>query len=248
MDEVVRFDVQAVSRFFASPKAWVFHLFKLMDTDLKSRCIQLWSAFTFTSAHKQKMKSLRLGKGAAWLGSNYWLRASERCRGFLLWIYNLHRWRLYQPDLVHHFIDVCLEVLDYQLVEPPASILYWMAALLHEVYPLPELRLRIASRMMDIAGVAKKQEIVRTAMNGLCQLEPVCQCIDRHFLAEFVRIMTSDEALFSPCFYKATDMADLVLADDLARLVAFRRHVSRAFFKPEMLSEVRHELLELLAG
>ena len=69
-----------------------------------------------------------------------------------------------------------------------------------------------------------------------------------HFLAEFVRIMTSDEALFSPCFFKVTDMADLVLADDLARLVAFRRHLSRAFLKLEMLSEVRHQLLELLAG
>ena len=33
VDEVVMFDVRAVSRFFASPKAWVFHLFKLMDID-----------------------------------------------------------------------------------------------------------------------------------------------------------------------------------------------------------------------
>ena len=109
-------------------------------------------------------------------------------------------------------------------------------------------RLRIARRMMDIAGVAKEQTIVREILNGLSKLAPVCQCIDRHFLAEFVRIMTSDEALFSPCFFKVIDMADLVLADDLARLVAFRRHLNRAFFKPEMLSEVRHELLELLAG
>ena len=60
--------------------------------------------------------------------------------------------------------------------------------------------------------------------------------------------MTSDEALFSRCVYKVKDTADLVLADDLARLVAFRRHLFRAFLKPEMLSEVRHELLELLAG
>ena len=113
--------------------------------------------------------------------------------GFLLWIYNLNRWQLYQPDFVHHFIDICLEGLGCQLVEPPARFFWWMAGLLHEVYPWPELRLRIARRMMDIAGVAKEQEIVRAALNGLCQLEPVCQCIDRHFLAEFVRIMTSDE-------------------------------------------------------
>ena len=33
VDEVVMFDVRAVSRFFASPKAWVFHLFKLIDID-----------------------------------------------------------------------------------------------------------------------------------------------------------------------------------------------------------------------
>ena len=164
--------------------------------------------------------------------------------GFVLWMYNLHRWHSYQPDLVHHFIDVCLEGLDYQLVET----FWWIAGFLHEVYPSPELRLRIAHRMMDIAGVAKEQEIVRTALRGLCHLEPACQCIDRHFLAEFVRIMTSDEALFSPCFFKVVDMADLVLADDLARLVAFRRHLSRAFLKPETLSEVRHELFELLAG
>ena len=136
----------------------------------------------------------------------------------------------------------------YQLGELPAGIFWWMASLLHNVYPWPELQLRIARRMMDIGGVANEQEMVRTALDGLCQLDPICQCIDRHFLAEFVRIVTSDEAFFSSCICKATDMADLVLADDLARLVAFRRYLSRAFFKPEMLSEVRHELLELLAG
>ena len=168
--------------------------------------------------------------------------------GFLLWIYNLHRWQLYQPDLVHHFIDVCLEDVDYELVKPPASIFWWLASLLHNVYPRPELRLRIVRRMMDIAGVAKKKKNVRKALNVLCKLEPVYQCIDRHFLAEFVRIMTSDEALLSRCFYKITDMADFVLADDLACLVAFRRHLCRAFLKPDMLSEVRHELFELLAG
>jgi len=168
--------------------------------------------------------------------------------GFDLWIYNLHRWNLYQPDLVHHFIDVCLEVLDYQLGERPANIFWSMASFLYKLYPWPELRLRIARRMLDIAKVAEDQEIVRTILNGLSQLAPVCQGIDRHFLAEFVRIVTSDKALLSPCFYKVLDMADLVLADDLARLVACRRHLSRAFLKPETLSEARHELLELLAG
>ena len=123
-----------------------------------------------------------------------------------------------------------------------------MAMLLHSVYPRPELRLRIARRMLDIGGVAKEQRIVRTALNALCQLEPVYQCIDRHFLAEFVRIMTSDEALLIKCLRKIKDMADVVLADDLARLVAFRRHLCRAFLKPDMLSEARHGMLELLAG
>ena len=108
------------------------------------------------------------------------------------------------------------------------------------------MRLRIARRLLDIAGVAKEQEIVRTALDVLCKVGPACQCIDKHFLAELVKIMTSDEALFSPCFYKALDMADIALADDLAHLVAFRRHLSRAFLKPETLSEVRHELLELV--
>ena len=165
--------------------------------------------------------------------------------GFVHWVCNLHRWQFYQPDLVHHFIDVCLEGLDYQHDDPPGNIFWWMASLLHDVYPWPELRLRIARRMMDIGGVAKEQDIVRTA---LCKVEPVYQCIEKHFLAEFVRIMTSDEALFMRCFHKATDLADIVLANDLARLVAFRRHLSRGVSKPEMLSEVRHELLELLAG
>ena len=165
--------------------------------------------------------------------------------GFLLWVCSLHRWQFYQPDLVHHFIDVCLEDLDYQA----DSIFWWMVSLLHNAYPWPELRLRIARRMMDIGGVAKEQEIVRKA---LCNVKPVYQCIDKHFLAEFVRMMFSDEALFSPFFDKAKDIADIVLADDLERLVAFRRHLSRGVSKPEMLSEmfseVRHELLELLAG
>ena len=75
--------------------------------------------------------------------------------GFLLWIYNLHRWHSYQPDLVHQFFDVCLEGIDYQLGEPPESnrIFWWTTSLLHQVYPSPELRLRIARRMMDIAGM-----------------------------------------------------------------------------------------------
>ena len=167
--------------------------------------------------------------------------------GFFLWMCNLPRWQFYQPDLVYHFIDVCLEKLDYQLVEPSANIFWWLASLLHNVYPWPELRLRIARRMMHIGGVAKEQEIVCTALNVICQ-EPVHQCIDKKFLAEFVRIIISDEALLSSCFYKATDMADSVLTDDLARLVAFRRLLSRALLKPELLSEVRHELFELLAG
>jgi len=168
---------------------------------------------------------------------------SERCRGFLLWVCQLHRWRFYQPDLVHHFIDVCLEELDCQ----PDSIFWWVASLLHRVYPWPELRKRIVRRMMDIGGVAKEQDIVRAALDVICK-QPVHQCIDKHFLAEFVRIMASDEAVFTDCFDKATDMADIVLADDLARLVDFRRHLSRGVKKPEVLSEVRHELLELLAG
>ena len=167
--------------------------------------------------------------------------------GFLLWVSSLHRWQFYRPDLVHRFIDVFLKKVDYQLVEPLPSVFWWMASFLHDVYPWPELRLRITRRLLDIAGVAKEQEIVRTALDVLCKVGPVCHCIDKHFLAELVKIMTSDEALFSPRFFKASDMADIVLADDLSRLVAFRRHLSRAFLKPEMLSEVRHELLELLA-
>ena len=137
--------------------------------------------------------------------------------GFVLWMHNLHRWQLYQPALVHHFVDVCLEDL-----KPPASIFWWMASFLHCLYPCPELRLRIARRMMDIAGVAKEQKIVRKALNVFCGLKPVCQCLDRQFLAEFIRIVTSDEALFSLGVYKAKDMADFVLADDLARLFCFQ--------------------------
>ena len=167
--------------------------------------------------------------------------------GFHLWVSNLHRWHSYQPDLVHHFIDVCLEVLDYQLGEPIGDIFWTTAELLYKAYPWPELRMRIARRMLDIAGVAEEQQIVLNILNELSQLALGCQCIDRHFLAEFVRIVTSDEALLSPCFYNVIDMADLVLADDLTRLVAFRRHLLRAFCKPERLSQVRHELIELLA-
>ena len=163
--------------------------------------------------------------------------------GFVLWVHNLHRWQLYQPELVHHFIDVCLEDL-----EPQGRIFWWMASFLYNVYPSPELRLRIARRITDIGGVVLEQTIVGKALQVLCNLHPVCQCLDRHFLAEFIRIMTSDEALFNRCFYRAIDMADLVLADDLARVIAFRRYLIRAFLKPETLSEVRHELLELLAG
>ena len=252
VDEVAMFDVRAVSRFFASPKAWVFHLFKLMDIDslptLSSEKQMHPVVECFHKCSQAETEEPEIAERWSRLTSEYLLRTSERCRGFLVWMYNLHRWKLYQPDLVHHFIDVCLEGLDYQPGETPSEICWWLASFLHGVYPWPELRLRIARRMMDIAGVAKEQNIVRTILNGLSQLAPVCQCIDRHFLAEFVRIMTSDEALFSPCFFKVSDMADLVLADDLARLVAFRRHLRRAFIKPGMLSEVRHELLELLAG
>ena len=38
--------------------------------------------------------------------------------GFLLWIHNLHRWQLYQPELVHHFILLMfvLKTLNHQQV------------------------------------------------------------------------------------------------------------------------------------
>ena len=117
-------------RFLASsqvPKAWVFHLFKVMDIDSLptlsseiSRCIHLWSAFT--SAHKQKLKSLRLGKGeAAWLGSTccehqnvaeiffsgYTTFTGGSCIN-LTWY-----------TILLNF--VILETLDYQLVRPRES-------------------------------------------------------------------------------------------------------------------------------
>ena len=31
-------------------------------------------------------------------------------------------------DLVHHFIDVCLEGLDYQPGEPPPARIFWSTA------------------------------------------------------------------------------------------------------------------------
>ena len=175
--EVVRFDVRAVSRFFASPKAWVFHLFKPLDIDslpTLSSGKQMHPVVEYFHKCSERANEER-GIGER---QSRMLRTSERCRGFHLWIYNLHPWNLYQPDLVHHFIDVCLEVLDYQLGERPANIFWWMASFLHKLYPWPELRLRIARRMLDIAGVAKEQKIVRTILNGLSQLVPVCQCID----------------------------------------------------------------------
>jgi len=252
VDEVVMFDVRAVSRFFASPKAWVFHLFKLMDIDsLPTLLSQKQMHPVVECFHKclqaENEEPVNVERGGR-LTKQYLLGTSERCRGFLFWIYNLHRWQMYRPDLVHHFLGVCIEGLDYQLVEPTECTFWWMASFLYRVHPWPELRLRIARRMMEIGGVAKEQEIVRAALNELCKLEPVCQCIDRHFLAEFVSVVTSDEALFGRCFYKVSDMADVVLADDLARLVAFRKRLCRAFLKPETRSEVRHEMLELLAG
>ena len=161
---------------------------------LKSRCIVLWSAFT--SAHKQKLKSLRLGKGeAAWLGSTC-------CE---------------HQNVAEIFFS------GYTAFTGGSCInLTWYTILLYFYWCLSVLK-ALTTNLWD-------------------------HRIDRHFLAELVRIMTSDTALFSPCFYRVADMADLVQADDLARLVVFRRHLRRAFFKPEMLPEVRHELLELLAG
>ena len=168
------------------------------------------------------------------LGREYLLATSERCRGFLLWIYNLHRWQLYQPVFVHHFIDVCLE--DF---EPPASIFWWMASFLHSVYPWPELRLRIARRITDIGGVCKGET---NYSHGIECALPASACLS------MPRTGISWQSSFSRSFYKATDMADHVLADDLARLVAFKRHLCHAFLKPEMLSEVRHGLLESASG
>jgi len=252
VDEVVMFDVRAVSRFFASPKAWVFHLFKLMDIDslptLSSEKQMHPVVECFHKCLQAENEEPKNAERGGRLTRQYLLGTSERCRGFLLWMYNLHRWQMYRPDLVHRFIRVCIDDLDYQLVKPTECTFWWIASFLYRVHPWPELRLRIARRMMDIGGVAKEQKVVRTALKELCQLEPVCQCIDRHFLAEFVSVVTSDQALFGPCFYKVSDMADIVLADDLALLVAFRKHLCRALLKPEMRSEVRHELLELLAG
>ena len=117
VDEVVRFNIRAVSRFFASPKAWVFHLFKLTDIDslpTSSSEKQMHPVVEcFHKCKESEKEGPKTVERRARLIREYLLGTSERCRGFILWMYNLHRWRLYQPDLVHHFIDVCLEVLDY---------------------------------------------------------------------------------------------------------------------------------------
>ena len=159
-----------------------------------SSCGVMWSAFT--SAHKQKLKSLRLGKGeAAWLGSTC-------CE--------------------HQNVAEIFLSLDTQ-PSPVAIVSTWLGTPFYWCLSVLIVLKALTTNSWD-------------------------HRIGRHFLAELVRIMTSDKALFSPCFYRVADMADLVQADDLARLVVLRRHLRRAFFKPEMLPEVRHELLQLLAG
>ena len=116
VDEVVMFDVRAVSRFFASPKAWVFHLFKLMDIDsppkLSSEKQMHPVVECFHKSLQAENEEPEIERRRRRMTRDYLLGTSERCRGFLFWRYNLHRWQLYQPDLVRHFIDVCLEDLD----------------------------------------------------------------------------------------------------------------------------------------
>ena len=80
---------------------------------------------------------------------------------------------------------------------------------------------------------------------GRCKGEKKCSHGIECALPDYDSSLPMKHCSAAASIYKATDMADLFLAHDL---VAFKRHLCHAFLKPEMLSEVRHELLELLAG
>ena len=82
VDEVVMFDVRAVSRFFASPKAWVFHLFKLMDIDSLPTEKQMHPVVeSIQKCMQAEKEEPEMGERRGRLTMEYLLGTSERCRG-----------------------------------------------------------------------------------------------------------------------------------------------------------------------
>jgi len=244
VDEVIAFNIRAVSRFFASPKAWIFHLYKLVDID----SLPTWS--TETQMHPVvEFKECKVRAYSEVPGPpterlhrvllEHLRQASEGCRGFLHWIQFLPRWRLYQPDLVCHFLDVVLDDLDYN------GRTYWaMIEFLETFCPWREMRLRLARLMLRImASATATESTFRAAVKTLDETFPYA---DRGCLTDVVKIVVSDEKKFTKCLGAVLHMSDFFLIDDPERLASVRRLLLRVYKRPESLQETKRELLNLL--
>lgn len=160
-------------------------------------------------------------------------------KGFLHWIQFLPRWRLYQPDLVCHFLDVVLDDLDYN------GRTYWaMIDFLETFCPWREMRLRLARLMLRImASATATESTFRAAVKTLDETFPYA---DRGCLTDVFKIVVSDEKKFTKCLGAVLHMSDFFLIDDPERLASVRRLLLRVYKRPESLQETKRELLNLL--
>ena len=166
---------------------------------------------------------------------------SERCRGFPHWIQSLHRWRLYQPELANHFLDVVLEDLDCNAWTATTKCPFWILIGLVNTYsPFPELLLPIARRVLHIASAATSQTIVYKAM---AYLKSSCRCIDKDCFTDAVRIWL----LMKNCSVGTSKQSQTWPTSSFGQLISFRCLLWRVYWRPESLQETKHELLELLA-
>ena len=146
------------------------------------------------------------------------------------------------------FLMFVLKTLTTNLLSR-ASIFWWMASLLHNFIRCLNCDCGSPVACWTLGALPRSKELFAQHWMCFASLSLVYQCIDRDFLAEFVRIMTSDEALLSKCLRRNNRHGRRWSWQMILHvLVAFRRHLCRAFLKPDMLSEIRHGMLELLAG
>ena len=261
------------SRFFASPKAWVFQFvsswwtsisFANIVPPLKKQMHPVCGS-AFTSACKQKMKRPKNCAQAdtAWPLSTG-CETSETLPRFFFFLWILQPSPVgscIKPDLGTPFLLMFCpwNALAAKLGEPPARLFFSGGLQGLSAWGFirgPELRLRIARRMLDHReGLPRSKRLFRTAFEcAFAKLEP---CLSMQstgiFLAEFRQDCDFWWSIVSaPASSKQTGMGrPLSLGRwSCASCLLFRRTFYPVpSWKPEKCSQkVRHELLELLAG
>eukprot|EP00438_Fugacium_kawagutii_P027274 Skav214367 [mRNA] locus=scaffold86:682896:683711:+ [translate_table: standard] len=183
VSEVAEMGTRAVSTFFANPKVWVTHLFKLMDVDsvleTNDETHPAFEYFRYARAdlHKDEgIEPVRLKE-----------QGSERFQGYRLWHNGLVKWHGHDTEKSLHFVRVVMQRFAHEekVLGGP-----WCVELLFQ--GLREVRLEIAKGLLPVlfANCFSSRKC-KTAMKCL----EACQCafpfLSKSFAVGLVDIWTN---------------------------------------------------------